>query len=224
MGDAGPVSRARTAEPEADGSDLMTEHKHSEPHVSDAFKVAMSRLAAGVVMVSCHVDDKPWGLTVSACTSISMDPPLLLISLGEQTTSAKAIARTGRFGVGLLGESLIDVAQFGATRGQAKFMDDFCNTAGHACLSPVVRGALAHIDCAVEQVVPAGDHTIFIGAVDAVIAEDADRPLVYYSRSYHRLSDLTDLHVAPVEGETVDSLLYDYPVPRQFARGAPLGL
>ncbi len=202
----------------------MTEQKQTEPDVADVFKVAMSRLAAGVVMVSCHVDGKPWGLTVSACSSISMDPPLLLISLGKETTSARAIAETGRFGVGLLGESLIDVAQFGAARGQAKFMDHLCDTGGHACLSPVVAGALAHIDCAVEKTVSAGDHTIFIGTVGAVLAAEQDRPLVYYARSYHRLSDLTDLHRAPVEDETVDSLLYDYPVPRQFSRAQPLGL
>ena len=88
----------------------------------------------------------------------------------------------------------------------------------------MVAGALAHIDCAVERAVPAGDHTIFIGAVEAVIVEQEDRPLVYYARSYHRLSNLTDLHVAPVESETVDSLLYDYPIPRNFSRGQPLGL
>jgi flavin reductase ActVB len=197
----------------------------AEPaNVSDDFKFAMSRLAAGVVMVTCHVDDKPWGLTVSACCSVSMDPPLLLVSLGKDTTSAHAIARNGRFGVGLLGESLVDVAQFGAARGQAKFMDDFCHNGEHACASPVVAGALAHVDCFVEQTVPAGDHTIFIGAVMSVLARQDDKPLVYYSRSYHRLSDMSDLHVAPERDETVDSLLYDYPVPRKFSRGVPLGL
>ena len=191
---------------------------------ADTFKVAMSRLAAGVVMVTCHVDGKPWGLTVSACTSISMDPPLLLVSLGKETTSAHAIAATRRFGVGLLGESLLGVAQFGSARGQAKFMDDFCQSGDHACSSPVVAGALSHIDCVVEQQVPAGDHTIFIGAVVAVLVREDDRPLIYYSRNYHRLSELTDLHVSPHREETVDSLLYDYPVPRTFSRGIPLGL
>ena len=51
--------------------------------VAEGFRAAMSRLAAGVVMVTCHVDDKPWGLTVSACCSVSMDPPLLPVSLGR---------------------------------------------------------------------------------------------------------------------------------------------
>jgi flavin reductase (DIM6/NTAB) family NADH-FMN oxidoreductase RutF len=209
----------------------MAENKNqatqAAAEVADTFKVAMSRLAAGVVMVTCHVDEKPWGLTVSACCSVSMDPPLILVSLGKETTSAYAIAETGRFGVSLLGESLIKVAQFGAARGQAKFMDEeFCRIGDHACATPVVAGALAAIDCTVERTVPAGDHTIYLGAVNNVLVREDDSPLVYYSRSYHQLSEVTDLHVSPekVSDETVDSLLYDYPVPRTFARGIPLGL
>jgi flavin reductase ActVB len=197
--------------------------EQARPGVVDDFKVAMSRLAAGVVMVTCHVDGKPWGLTVSACCSVSMEPPLLLVSLGSTTASAHAITETGSFGVSLLGEELLGVAQFGAARGQPKFLDEFCRVGDHDAKSPVVAGALAAIDCAVEQVVPAGDHTIFIGAVTDVLAREGDQPLVYYSRTFHRLSALSDLHVAPEESETVDSLLYDYPVPRTFSRGLPLG-
>jgi len=175
------------------------------------------------VMVTCHVDGKPWGVTVSACCSVSMEQPLLLVSLGAETTSARAIGENGAFGVSLLGESLIDVARFGSSRGQAKFVEDFCAAGDLECASPVVGSALGHVDCAVERSVPAGDHTIFIGAVRNVVLCEGDRPLVYYSRSYHRLGELDDLHVAPVVDETIDSLLYDYPLPRQFSRAGSLG-
>jgi flavin reductase (DIM6/NTAB) family NADH-FMN oxidoreductase RutF len=186
--------------------------------VVDGFRSAMSRLAAGVVMVTCHVDGKPWGLTVSACCSVSMEPQLLLVSLGRETASAYAIADTWRFGVSVLGERLTDVARFGASRGKPKFVDDFCHPGDCASRTPVVAGALAHVDCSVARRVPAGDHIIYIGRVENVVLSDGDRPLVYYSRSYHRLAPTDDLHVAPVADETVDSLLYDYPLPRQFAR------
>jgi hypothetical protein len=56
-----------------------------------------------------------------------------------------------------------------------------------------------------------------------VILEDGDRPLVYHAQSYHRLGEATDLHVGPVVDETVDSLLYDYPIPREFSRVRSLG-
>jgi flavin reductase ActVB len=198
------------------------ETKQSET-VVDNFRVAMSRLATGVVMVTCHVDGKPWGLTVSACCSVSMDPLLLLVSLGQDTASAHAIRANQRFGVSVLGESLIDVARFGAARGAPKFVHEYCHTDERRSETPVVASALAHVDCAVDQEVPAGDHVIYIGRVQNVVLSDGERPLVYYGRGYHQLGDSTDLHVGPAHEETIDSLLYDYPLPRQFSRVESLG-
>lgn len=192
-----------------------------DDEVASGFRDAMGRLATGVVMVTCHVDGKPWGLTVSACCSVSVTPPLLLVSLSEQTASAHAIAESGRFGVSILGEQLIDVARFGSAKGQPKFVSDFVRgeTDGATdSTTPAVAKALAHVDCVVVQSVRAGDHVIFIGSVANVIAHPGDSPLVYYVRAYHRLGGATDLGVGPVPDETVDSLLYDYPMPRAFAR------
>ena len=189
---------------------LFREQAGPSNDVTDAFRVAMGRLAAGVVMVTCHVDEEPWGLTVSACCSVSMEPPLLLVSLGSNTISAQSIERTGVFGVSLLGQELVGVAQFGASRGQAKFVHDFVHTPDKKCVSPLVRGSLAHIDCTVQSTVPAGDHTIVIGKVNqVVVGGEGDHPLVYYARTFHRLSELTDLHAAPVAAQSVDSLLYN---------------
>ncbi len=69
---------------------MMPETEMAPPDaVLDGFRTAMSQLAAGVVMVTCHVGGKPWGLTVSACCSVSMSPPLMLVSLGSATTSTR---------------------------------------------------------------------------------------------------------------------------------------
>ncbi len=203
----------------------MASHGHQQAalaaEVAAGFREAMGRLATGVVMVTCHVDGKPWGLTVSACCSVSVAPPLILVSLSEQTASAHAITVDGRFGVSILGEELIEVARFGSAKGQPKFVDDFVRGDGDGAgdsATPAVARALAHIDCAVVQSVRAGDHVIFIGSVANVIAHLGDRPLVYYDRAYHSLGASTALGVGPVPDETVDSLLYDYPMPRAFAR------
>jgi flavin reductase (DIM6/NTAB) family NADH-FMN oxidoreductase RutF len=154
------------------------------------FRVAMSRLAAGVVMVTCHVGGKPWGLTVSACCSVSMDPPLLLVSLAKGTASAMAIEETGRFGVSILADHNLEVARFGAATGQPKFVEPFCEPAAGHCESPVVAGALAHVDLSVRQQIAAGDHTIFIGDVELALAHDRDHPLVFCSRAFHGLREL----------------------------------
>ncbi len=187
--------------------------------VGDLFRESMSQLATGVVMVTCWLNGKPWGLTVSACCSVSVQPPLLLVSLDTQTASAKAIRTGGSFGVSILGERLIDVARFGSAKGQPKFVDRFCRLDDHGkpvAGSPVVAGSLAHLHCTVEQQIEAGDHLLYIGRVDTVLLEQSDRPLVYYARTYHRLATSTDLGVGPVADEAVDSLLYDYPLPRRF--------
>ena len=117
---------------------MMPETEMAPPDaVLDGFRTAMSQLAAGVVMVTCHVGGKPWGLTVSACCSVSMSPPLLLVSLGSATTSTRAIQDSGEFGVSLLGQSLIDVARFGSAPGQPKFVDGYCHDG--AVTSPIAR-------------------------------------------------------------------------------------
>jgi flavin reductase ActVB len=196
----------------------MDEKAQSQPTVNDSFRTAMSRLAAGVVMVTCRVNGKPWGLTVSACCSVSMDPPLILVSLGNTTASSAAITDQEAFGVSVLGERLVDVARFGSSRGEPKFLEHLCADDDGSCVSPAVAGAVAHVDCVVEDRVPAGDHVIFIGRVCNAVLGDGAGPLVYHGRTYHQLAHSTDLQVAPVADETIDSLLYDYPLPRQFAR------
>jgi flavin reductase (DIM6/NTAB) family NADH-FMN oxidoreductase RutF len=156
------------------------------------FREAMSRLAAGVVMITCEVGGRPWGLTATACCPVSVTPPLILVSLGEATVSAAAIGRSRRFGVSVLGSSAVEAARFASRQGQPKFIDAYCVPANPAALAgtPVVRHAQAHVDCVVNQVHPAGDHTLFIGDVLAVRLNPGNRPLVYCSRQYHGIHQL----------------------------------
>ena len=161
------------------------------------FREAISRLACGLVMVTTVVDGVPWGMTVSACCSVSMDPPLLLVSLGGRTKSALTIREEGRFGVSILGANSVEVARFGSAPGQPKFIPQFCGLdAEHPIASPGVMGALAHVDCTVENEVLAGDHVLFVGRVervsDAATERVWDSPLVYYRRDYYSLGNLHD--------------------------------
>lgn len=172
-----------------------------------AFRGAMGQLATGVVMVTTLVDGRPWGLTMSACCSISMDPPMLMVAPARTTVTARSIADGGRFGVSVLGASLIEVAKFGAAPGAPKFVAEFCtDDVHHDMLStPVVKGALAHVECELNESVAAGDHMVYIGRVRGVVAEPCDTPLVYHDRGYHRLR--------PAQGEPlmVESAELAYP-------------
>lgn len=167
----------------------------------DRFKAAMRVLPSGVFMVTTRVDGRPWGLTVSACCSLSAEPPQMLISLGRHTKSRERILEDGFFGVSILHASHRQLAEHAARPGDTKFIDGFLHGSGPndafsegagplGVRSPVVADALCHLDCAVRQSVEVDTHTIFIGAVRQIVGGEAGeptRPLLYFDRRFHDL-------------------------------------
>lgn len=170
-----------------------------EPGI-DAFKAAMRLLAAGVVMVTTRVHGRPWGLTVSSCISVAVSPPNVLVSLARATASRHTAVESGRYGVSLLRTSHKRLAEVTARPGTAKFIDGCLGAdriahgvpAGVA--TPVVAGALYHLDCLVAQTVEVSDHTLLIGKVEHVLAGAAldgrrGQPLVYVERAFRHLGE-----------------------------------
>jgi flavin reductase (DIM6/NTAB) family NADH-FMN oxidoreductase RutF len=156
------------------------------------FAHAMRQLPSGVVMVTVRVDGRPWGLTVSSCTSLSADPPQILISLGSKTVTCKEILAGERFGVSILGAEHREVAAFGSAAGAAKFVDDYCT--GSECEgveTPRVREALYHLDCSLVAAHQHADHHVIVGAVEQAIAGDGAHrnPLAYLDGTYRRIGD-----------------------------------
>lgn len=152
------------------------------------FTEAMSGLATGVVLVTSWVDGRPWGMTVSAVASVSADPPTILVSLGSETVSARAIAASGGFGVGILGARHRALARLASEPGAPRFLEPFSEPSAPEAGSPVVKGALAHLDCSVASRIVVADHTVFFGHVRAVRLADADEPLLYFRRAYRALA------------------------------------
>jgi flavin reductase ActVB len=150
--------------------------------LQDRFRQSMGRLAAGVTVVMTEIDARPWGLTVSACCSLSMDPPLILISLATKAASTQAIKALNRFSVAVLADDQVDVAKAGATPGMPKFFEAYAENAGPHHYS--VKGALANVHCQVDRAIEAGDHTLFIGAVEEVALGGTRSPLLYFSRQF----------------------------------------
>jgi flavin reductase ActVB len=153
-----------------------------------AFVEAMSAAASGVALVTCSIDGRPWGTTVTAFASVSADPPTVLVSLAEGTASASAIAAGGRFGLSLLRADQRELARYGSTNGATKFLDRFVERGDGDDTTPAVVGALAHLDCDVAEIVAAGDHTVFLGSVRAARSSPDALPLVYNRRGYRTLS------------------------------------
>jgi flavin reductase ActVB len=166
----------------------MNQLHASSPDFADAFRGAMRAMATSVAMVTTWFEGKPWGLTVSACCSVSATPPMLLISVGAHTVTAKAIHQCGRFGVNILSEKQVALAQFGARPQAPKFCHEHCEGLESSLeRAPVIERAVAHFSCRADQEILAGDHLIFIGAVENVTRSHGDRPLLHYERQFHRL-------------------------------------
>jgi flavin reductase (DIM6/NTAB) family NADH-FMN oxidoreductase RutF len=166
---------------------LITDPARESAPTSD-FVAAMSRLASGVGLVTCWVGDRPWGMTLTAFASVSPEPPTILVSLGSATTSARAITATGSFGVSILAEEQLALARLGSEPGAAKFFEPFVDPSdGNG--SPVVAGALAHLDCELFEALQVADHTILLGRVRAAQASPSGMPLLYHRRAYRTLGD-----------------------------------
>jgi flavin reductase (DIM6/NTAB) family NADH-FMN oxidoreductase RutF len=167
-----------------------------QPRVADdqAFRAAMRLLAAGVVMVTARHEGRPWGLTISACCSLTLEPPQILISLRASTVSCKVILDDGHFGVSILSASQKNLAELGAAVGVVKFIDDYCE-GDDQLESPMIAGALYHLDCQVAGAYEIGDHTLIVGRVQQAVysplqtSREAD-PLVYFNRSFWRLGEI----------------------------------
>lgn len=152
-----------------------------------SFKQAMSQFASGVTIVTMRADGRCHGLTVSAFTSVSAEPPLVLVCVSKQQRSHAALCVAGAFAVNILSSDQLALGgRFAQAPAEERFagLDCFTATTG----APILRGNLAWLDCRLHQAVDSGDHSIFIGEALAVdIAESDAQPLVYFNRGWRRL-------------------------------------
>jgi flavin reductase ActVB len=158
--------------------------------VSESFRETMRALASGVVLVTTYVDDRPWGVTVTSCCSLSVEPPRILVSLMRNTASCQAIEANGVFGVDLLGDAHKHIAQFGAARGASKFLDPAALGPEESSLTPMVQGSLSHVDCELEELFDGGDHAIIVGRVVEIVTthgRSSASPLLYFDGGFHHI-------------------------------------
>ncbi len=162
---------------------------------SRSFRKALGCFASGVTVVTTLAADKaPVGVTVSAFSSLSLDPPLVLFCLGNQTSSMDAFKAFGHFTINVLAEAQRDLSIRFASREKDKW-DGVAWTAGDHGL-PVLSNCLVNLQCSLVQVVEGGDHQIFIGKVEKMARQEGGSPLIYFRGSYLELSPhspLTDV-------------------------------
>jgi len=146
-----------------------------EPH---DFRKAMGSFAAGVTVVTACHEDRLVGTTVSAFSSVSMDPPLVMICLKRDSRTLLALTQAKSFCVNILASDQGDLAWRFAKSGAD---DRFALTAVEAgvCGAPLLAGAVAAVECELHAAHDGGDHEILVGRVLRVVVDEAKAPLVY---------------------------------------------
>lgn len=172
---------------------------HAEGVSNDEFRAAMSRLAAGVVLVTAHEPaldpDGPSGddigMTATAFMSVSLDPPLVMVSLRDGSRMDDLLAEQPLWAVSVLSESQRHIAGRFAMKGRISdrlLFEDIPYVRGEASGALLVRGSLATLEVRTEQRVPAGDHTLVIGRVlTAGLPSGDGGPLTYFKGRYRQL-------------------------------------
>jgi flavin reductase (DIM6/NTAB) family NADH-FMN oxidoreductase RutF len=152
-----------------------------ETDIQHDFRQAMASVATPVSVVTTTWDDEHYGATVSAFSSLSMDPPMVLVSLDRRSALLTAIRSAGRFGLNILAVSQASTAlQFASSRGVGKF--DGVVWRPDAGL-PRLDGALSWLACDLVELVQGGDHVIALGAVASVETGEGF-PLTYHRRIF----------------------------------------
>lgn len=164
----------------------------------EEFRAAMARLASGVVLVAAHdPDDGPQGadvgMTATAFMSVSLEPPLALVSVRDGSRMGELLERQPLWAVSLLTEEQRQTAGRFAMKGRLSdrlLFRELPHTRGETSGAPLVDGALASVECRTERTVTAGDHTLVIGAVLAtsLARTESGGPLTYYRGRYRGLS------------------------------------
>jgi len=153
------------------------------------FRVVLSHFATGVVIVTGTTPTGPTGLTCQSFTSLSLDPPLVLLSVARSSASWPRIRATGRFAVNVLSSAQADVSVAFAVSGG----DKFAGVDWHPGLfgNPLLDGSLAQLECEVDAVHPGGDHEIVVGRVRGLASVpqlESPSPLVFFRSAYRTLS------------------------------------
>lgn len=155
---------------------------------SKKFREVMGHFATGVTVVTTRDrNGEPYGVTVNAFTSVSLDPLLVLVCLDNSLSGLAAFQESGRLAVSILSEDQQQDSNFFAKSGSDRTQYSYLQ--GPAGL-PLLPGALATLECRIVEIHPGGDHLILLGEVESAQLGESDsaRPLLYFGGAYRRLS------------------------------------
>ena len=148
----------------------------------DEFRAVMGRFITGVTVVTLLGADGPHGTTVNSFSSVSLDPPMVLICLRRDARTARALENSEHFAVNILAQHQLTLGRLFASRSRPSGTAAFADIAHRTGVTgvPLLDGSVAHIECVSAGRLRAGDHTIFMGEVVAVAAPEDTGPLAFH--------------------------------------------
>lgn len=156
--------------------------------LSESLRQAMRHWTTGVSVVTSRYGDAQHGMTVNSLASISLDPPMVSLSLANATRTFELVELSHVFGVTILGADQGAISdRFAGRRGHDENRFEGLDTFPLSSGVPFIRGGLAFLDCRVVFSYPLPNSTLFIGEVMAVESLQEADPLVYHDRIYRRL-------------------------------------
>ena len=168
---------------------------------SEVFRRVMGHFVTGVTVVTALDGERPFGITVNALSSVSLDPPLVMVALDRRRFLTPIVKAAGRYAVNILSEDQQALSDCFAGAPVEPGRKAFCGAAWHRGSSglPLIDGAIATLECTVVETFSAGDHDLFIGRVDTLLNElHHPMPLLYYRRRYLQIERAA---TAEVEGK-----------------------
>src|SRR5262245_21082900 len=161
------------------------------------FKTALGQWPSGVSVVTTRVGSMAAGMTVSAFFSVSLAPPLVAVCLDRNAATLGLITQSRRFAVNVLSSAQTELSDRFATRdNEPTRFDGVALDLVEAAGSPLITGAVVHIDCELKATHDAGDHVLCVGQVGLAITHPG-APLIYHASRYHTLTPLDDATSVP---------------------------
>jgi flavin reductase (DIM6/NTAB) family NADH-FMN oxidoreductase RutF len=170
----------------------------------EVFRDVIGHFASGVTIITARHAGIDYGVTANAVSSLSLEPPMMLVCLNRKSRTQGAVARSKAFSVNILNDSQGDLAVRFASSGPDKFRG-----VGHRygdLGSPLLGGALAHLECWVMEEVQAGTHTVFLAGVHRAERFDG-APLAYFRGRFGRLELEQEV---PDDADILDPMLDRY--------------
>lgn len=165
---------------------LPEQREHTMDFSQADYRAVMGRFATGVTVVTTCDGEQRLGITVNAFSSVSLDPPLILVCIEKRSHLHQVLLQSGSFAVNLLTEDQQELSTCFATRSEAR--GNFCNAPSHTAVTgaPILDHSLGWLDCRITDVFPGGDHSIIVARVEALGGAE-DRPLLHYRGKYRKL-------------------------------------